>query len=997
MHALAVAYLGAGRFADARERLHRALAAEPAARIRAGLLTTLTELHHMTWSEELALQAAGAALTELGHPLPRRRLWLVLTTLGIAAAGALVGAMRIGAGTARGRRRADLTAVATVLDAGAYAAAIGMRVREAGVFALRALYAVNRLGPGPQYVRVYATLGYVAALLKLRGRAEGCFDKARHATDTLGDPALVAYLDWVRGSALHLGGIDDGTAWEQAVTRHARWLVPAQYITGLASTGLRLVLRGHTREAQAAYERGLTHLPDPQQAAGTSFAMLSVLIPAQQGHPAEAASALAKLRTAFPPGTGTPMQRANIGAAASCAIVEQGEFGALFDEVIAEFEAIGLRPAELMAQQKWFYVYRAHGRLAQLRLAPDGERAARLAVAERAVRELGQVTDTALLKAAYALARAALTQQRGRPDKAIRMTDRLERATRSLDAPLVSFELARIRARALRELGLTGEAERQARHAHLLATTYGWEHRRRHVRVEFGVDDTHTASRFTQAVDRSQQAARNRRLEALQQVSAAASTVLDPQLLARVALDETLRILGAERALLFLIDDAGAPVPFVGRDSGGADLDAATGYGSTLVARVLDSGEALVVTGTDEGAALGSQSVVLHGLRSIMVTPVRLKGKVIGVVYLDSRLARGVFTEDDVEVLTAITSHVAISLETARAAQLDLAVSTARRQQELAEALRASLTELAAILDPDAVLEHLFRTMCRQIEASAGWLLYCGDGEATVVATAGTADPGILLDPAGHRDLATLCAPESPIVLTDSDLPAPLRALVGAHPYALVVPLVARSGRVGMVVLGGEALDDTGREVAAALAGQGMIAYDNARLFSRVQELATTDELTRLHNRRHFYAQATELVERARRDGTGLAAVMLDIDRFKHINDSYGHGVGDDVIQEVARRLRSCVRPGDVLGRYGGEEFAALLPIGHALDADLAERMRHAVGSAPVATRGGPVEVTISVGVAHLAPDDALEQLLGRADRSLYRAKEAGRNRVVVG
>ncbi|MEV4708478.1 diguanylate cyclase [Actinoplanes sp. NPDC049316] len=995
LHPLATAYLRTGRFDEARRTLDRALAGESDPRCRAELRTTLVELHHTTWADGLAVKAATEALQELGRPLPGSKPARLLSTLAIAAAGALVRRTRIGYGTARGQRRDELAALAAVLDAGAYAAAIGLRLREAAIFVMRALYAVNRIGLCPEYVRVYAVLGYVTAMMRLHGIAERCLSRAGRDAATLRDPGLTAYVDWVRGCARLFAGIDDGSGWEKTIATHSRWFQPAQMLPGTATTSLRLLLRGYTRESQAEYERGLQRLADPTQAYGTSFSMLGVMIPAQLGRPAEAAEAYAALREALPPETATVVQRANVATAALCAAVEEGEFGARFDAIVTEFEGFGLPKQKLMAHLKWFYVYRAHGRMAQVRLADDEQRPARLLAAEQAIRELGRIASSPLLHLAHRTARAALLQQRGMSQKAIEQADRVEQDARAVDAPLVSFELSRIRARALRTLGHTAEAERQARVAYMLAGTYGWEHRRRQVRAEFGIDEAQASTTRTYA-DRSTHAGRNRRLEALQQVSAAGATVLDPQQLARVALDETLHILGAERALLFLVDESGATVQFAGRDAAGTDLEAVSGYGSTLVQRVIETGEALVVAGTEQGAALGSQSVVVHGLRSIMVAPMQFKGRVLGVAYLDSRMARGIFTEDDVEVLTAITSHVAVSLETARAAQLGLAVQTARHQQQLAETLRSSLAELSAVLEPQEVLHRLFTTLHAQVGAVAGGLLLAHGDELDVVAVAGSADPaahGRRLSATADPALAAACAGATPVTLPAG---AALRGeLLGDAEISLAVPLVSHDGPVGVVLLGGAGFDDTAREVAAALASQGMSAYGNARLFARVQELATTDELTGVNNRRHFYSLATTLLKIAARHDHDLAAVMLDIDNFKTVNDTYGHGVGDDVIREVAQRVAESVRSSDVLGRYGGEEFAVILPDLGDQGPDLAERIRHAVAATPVPTRGGPLPVTVSVGITHLHPDDdGLDQVLARADLALYRAKEGGRNRV---
>jgi two-component system, cell cycle response regulator len=162
----------------------------------------------------------------------------------------------------------------------------------------------------------------------------------------------------------------------------------------------------------------------------------------------------------------------------------------------------------------------------------------------------------------------------------------------------------------------------------------------------------------------------------------------------------------------------------------------------------------------------------------------------------------------------------------------------------------------------------------------------------------------------------------------------------------------------------------------------------------RLAEQALTDDLTGLANRRHGEHQLDRHVALCVRNGQDLGVIRVDIDHFKAINDSHGHQAGDRVLAEVARRLADAVRGGDELARWGGDEFVALLPnTDRAGVVRAAERLRAAVAAAPVELGEDRVEVTISAGWSHWAGDTAGD-LLARADRALYAAKEAGRDSV---
>lgn len=164
-------------------------------------------------------------------------------------------------------------------------------------------------------------------------------------------------------------------------------------------------------------------------------------------------------------------------------------------------------------------------------------------------------------------------------------------------------------------------------------------------------------------------------------------------------------------------------------------------------------------------------------------------------------------------------------------------------------------------------------------------------------------------------------------------------------------------------------------------------------------ELATTDPLTGVYNRRTFKELAEPNLSRSRRSLQPVSLLMFDLDHFKRTNDTFGHLAGDDVLKAFSLLVRGCLRKEDILARYGGEEFVVLLPgTSRFAAAALAERIRQLVADQPLVAAGHPVRVTVSVGVASEGGDTlpSLESLLARADEALYKAKTEGRNRVAT-
>lgn len=225
-----------------------------------------------------------------------------------------------------------------------------------------------------------------------------------------------------------------------------------------------------------------------------------------------------------------------------------------------------------------------------------------------------------------------------------------------------------------------------------------------------------------------------------------------------------------------------------------------------------------------------------------------------------------------------------------------------------------------------------------------------------------------------------------------------------------MIPLIFRGNLIGSINLGsGDAQRFTRNHASDFLAHLGVIGsfcIENGLNRARLLRSGFTDVLTGWHNRRYLQVRLKEELARASRDSSNLVCLMLDIDHFKHVNDTWGHAAGDAVLQELAQRVEAQVRVSDVAARYGGEEFVVLLPnTDNEAGARLAERIREAVSATPIDLPGGDsVCITASIGIAGIAPDkDATDlktigdSLIARADVALYSAKSAGRDKVIAG
>ncbi|MBK7319415.1 diguanylate cyclase [Candidatus Villigracilis affinis] len=433
-------------------------------------------------------------------------------------------------------------------------------------------------------------------------------------------------------------------------------------------------------------------------------------------------------------------------------------------------------------------------------------------------------------------------------------------------------------------------------------------------------------------------------------------------------------------------------------------------------------------------------------VHSLLAAPLKFKDRKIGVLEAENKKDGLEFDETDAQIMTALAAQVTIALENAR--QIERYKQLAQDEQDqrkTAEALQLASAALTRTLDYDQVIDNILERVstvipfdtCNVMMIEKGDIarVYRGRGYEQV-GTASTLQ-STTLNVSTVIGLRRMYETRQPILILDATHDSEwiysrpehnwIRSYIGA-------PIILRDTVVGFL----NAMSGTPNlynqvlaERLQAFAYHAAIALENARLYKQAQEeiaerikiedellhhrhhleelvkertreihrMAITDPLTGIFNRRHLISLGERAINHSKRYSHTLTAMMIDIDYFKKINDTYGHAAGDEALRKLADQIRQALRTTDILGRYGGEEFVVLMPetdlaSGH----KIAERLLHMVRELNIRSDKTEFGITISVGLAEQSQANAqtLDDLIDQADKALYTAKQSGRNRVVL-
>lgn len=327
----------------------------------------------------------------------------------------------------------------------------------------------------------------------------------------------------------------------------------------------------------------------------------------------------------------------------------------------------------------------------------------------------------------------------------------------------------------------------------------------------------------------------------------------------------------------------------------------------------------------------------------------------------------------------------------------------------LSNALRDTASALTSTLNFDEVLDRILINVGEVVPNEAANVMMIWSDVAYIVRSIGYAERGIeeemmsLQMPVNQEShFLSMYTTGMPLAVSDIQEYAALEhhSRINWARSIASAPLLSKGQVFGFLNLESSQpgfYDQTHADRLQAFADQAAVAIENARLYAEVQQFAITDELTDIYNRRGLFELGKREVERARRYGRSLSAVMIDTDKFKDINDTYSHAVGDHVLRAMADRWRKTIREVDILGRYGGDEFVVLLPETELESAvQVADRLRQVICSTPIETPTGDIVVSVSVGVSAINDEITIfDTLIEKADQMMYTAKTTGRNRVI--
>lgn len=390
-------------------------------------------------------------------------------------------------------------------------------------------------------------------------------------------------------------------------------------------------------------------------------------------------------------------------------------------------------------------------------------------------------------------------------------------------------------------------------------------------------------------------------------------------------------------------------------------------------------------------------------VRGWLGAPLILYDQVIGILTLDSRKANR-YTQPDADLVGAFATHAALAINNARLFQHE------RQQRIFTEVIREIGLLLSSSLRADQILGTILEQVGRVVPYDSASIFLLEEDRARVVTWRGydrfgvdrfMKDVSFPLDKADN--LKRLFETRQSFFIPDiqkesrwmaTETSRHIRSWIG-------VPLIAQDQVLGFLSLDKTEVDFYTHEHASnleMLAGHAALALRNALEYGEVELASQTDFLTGTFNRRYFLQQLTAELERARRGKYPLSLLMVDIDHYKRVNDSYGHAIGDQVLQMVVARIKDELRAADCLTRYGGEEFMVILPgTSQTAMKEIAERLRQAVAKEPFGCKDNNAElaipVTISVGGAtYPVHAQGAQELILLVDQALYQAKSKGRN-----